>query len=74
MDSKRLVAFTQRLWPHGSPMRFVHRFSDSGLHTTLMIAIVLLATLALVQAVRVGVSVWLLDPVVVQGHSQPPHR
>jgi len=48
---------------------FLHRFSDSGLHTGLMVAVIALATLALVQAVSVGVAVWQLDPVVVQGSS-----
>lgn len=48
---------------------FLHRFSDSGLHTGLMVAVIALATLALVQAVSMGVAVWQLDPVVVQGSS-----
>jgi hypothetical protein len=60
MDSKRI------------PRRFLHRFSDSGLHITLMIAIVLLSGVALFKAVSLGVAVWQLEPVLVQG--QAPKR
>ncbi len=54
----------------GSPSRrFPHRFSDSGLHTTLMAAVLAIAALALLQAVTTGVAIWQLDTVVVQGQS-----
>lgn len=49
--------------------RFLHRFSDSALHTGLMVAVVALVGLALAQAISMGVAVWQLDPVVVQGSS-----
>jgi len=48
-----------------------HRFSDSWLHNLLLIAVLLLALLAVVRALSFGVAVWELEPVVVQGHSQP---
>lgn len=67
MDSKhRLGKHASSLLQRG-PRRFLHRFSDSGLHTTLMVAIVLLTGIALYQAFSVGVAVWQLEPVVVQG-------
>lgn len=53
-----------------SPRRFIHRFSDSGLHTTLMVAVIALVALALVKAISVGVAVWQLDTVVVQGQAK----
>jgi hypothetical protein len=50
--------------------RFLHRFSDSMLHTSLMVALGLLVCGVIFKALTVGVSVWLLDPVVVQGQAQ----
>lgn len=47
--------------------RGLHLYSDSALHTTLMIAVVAIATLAVMQALSVGVRVWQLETVVVQG-------
>ena len=48
---------------------FLHRFSDSALHTGLMAAVIALVLLALAQAISMGVAVWRLDPVLVQGSS-----
>jgi len=74
MDRKHLAsALARHLKPH-SAMQFLHRFSDSALHTTLMLAIVVLATVTLVKALSVGVAVWILEPVAVQGQSQSPRR
>ncbi len=69
MDSKHWLGSLQSLRQHGS-MRFLHRFSDSALHTVLMLAVLLLTVLALFRAASLGVAVWQLEPVVVQGQSQ----
>lgn len=71
-SSKTWLAWTQRgkSEEDGAPRRFLHRFSDSGLHTTLMVAIVAIVALTLVQAVTMGVAVWQLDTVVVQGQAK----
>lgn len=69
MDSKHWLDSLQALRHHGS-MRFLHRFSDSALHTVLMLAVLVLTVLALFQAASLGVAVWQLEPVVVQGQSQ----
>ncbi|MDI4633686.1 hypothetical protein J7U46_11550 [Pelomonas sp. V22] len=68
MNTKSLLA-TARSWRHQpqGPKTYLHRFSDSALHTTLMIAIVVVASLAVVKAIEVGVTVWQLDKVVVTG-------
>lgn len=50
--------------------RAMHRFSDGALHTVLMAAIIAVAVMAVVQMINVGVQMWQLDPVVVQGKSQ----
>lgn len=68
MNSKSLLALS-RQWLHQHPRRFLHRFSDSVLHSTLMIAVVVLATLAMVKAVDMGITVWQLDRVVVTGQA-----
>jgi hypothetical protein len=57
--------------PDNPKIRSLHRFSDSWLHNLLLIAVLLLALLAVVRALSFGVAVWELEPVVVQGHSQP---
>ena len=50
------------------PMRFLHHFSDSLLHTSLLVAIVLLASLTLYQAASSTLGlVWQLEPVLVHG-------
>jgi hypothetical protein len=52
-------------------MRFLHRFSDSLLHTSLLVAIVLLAGLTLYHAVSSSSGiVWVLEPVLVQGQAK----
>ncbi len=50
--------------------REMHRFSDSAMHTALMAAIIAVAVMAVVQMVNVGVQMWQLEPVVVQGKAQ----
>lgn len=68
MNSKSLLA-AARNWRHQQhgPKTYLHRFSDSVLHTTLMIAVVIVASLAVAKAIEVGVTVWQLDKVVVTG-------
>jgi len=52
-------------------MRFLHRFSDSLLHTSLLVAIVLLAGLALYHTISSSTGiVWVLEPVLVQGQAK----
>ena len=60
--------------PDSPKIRSLHRFSDSWLHNLLLIAVLLLALVALVKALSLGVAVWQLEPVVVAGHPQPPPR
>ncbi len=48
----------------------LHRFSDGAMHTALMAAVIAVAVMAVVQMVNMGVQMWRLDPVVVQGKSQ----
>lgn len=50
--------------------RAMHRFSDGAMHTALMAAIIAVAVMAVVQMVNVGVQMWQLEPVVVQGKAQ----
>lgn len=73
MNSKSLAAFAERFRDHG-PMSLLHKFSDSGLHTALLIAVVLIAAVALVKAVTLTVQMWTLEPVVIHGQSKttPP--
>lgn len=59
-----------RAGPAGTEEPALHRFSDGALHSALMVAVILVAVLAVVQALRVGTLMWQLDPVVVQGKSQ----
>lgn len=68
MNSKSLLA-AARNWRHQphSPKTYLHRFSDSALHTSLMIAVVVVATLVMVKVIEMGVTVWQLDKVVVTG-------
>jgi len=68
MNSKSLSAVARR-WRdlHQGPKSYLHRFSDSALHTSLMIAVVVVATLVMVKAIEMGVTVWQLDKVVVTG-------
>lgn len=51
--------------------RAMHRFSDGAMHTVLMAAIIAVAVMAVAQMISVGVQMWQLEPVVVQGKSQP---
>lgn len=70
----RSSADQDRSAPSPSPSRSLHiphRFSDSALHSSLMIAVLTVAALAVVQAFSVGVLMWRLDPVVVTGKAQP---
>lgn len=73
MNSKSLLA-AARSWrdQRQGPKTYLHRFSDGALHTTLMIAVVVLATLVMVKAVDVGVTVWQLETVYITG--QPSGR
>ena len=73
MDSKTLIGIIR---PEDKPagQRFLHRFSDSLLHSSLMIAIVLLVSVVMFKAISVGVSVWMLEPVVIQGQAKTPGR
>jgi len=67
MNTKTLSA---RHTPRRS-MRFLHRFSDSLLHTSLLVAIMLLAGLTLYHAVSSSSGiVWVLEPVLVQGQAK----
>ncbi|MEH0166078.1 hypothetical protein ABT392_19375 [Paucibacter sp. JuS9] len=68
MNSKSLVAVA-RHWRERLPGKksYLHRFSDSALHTTLMVAVVILATLVMIKVVEVGVTVWQLEKVVITG-------
>lgn len=68
MNSKSLLAVA-RHWRDLQPgsKSYLHRFSDGALHTVLMVAVIVLATLALVKIVEVGVTVWQLDKVVITG-------
>lgn len=57
----------------GSPTndeRSMHRFSDGAMHTALMAAVIAVAVIAVVQMINVGVQMWQLEPVVVQGKAQ----
>ncbi len=57
----------------GSPThdeRSLHRFSDGAMHTVLMAAVIAVAVMAVVQMINVGVQMWQLEPVVVQGKAQ----
>ncbi|HEX2012198.1 MAG TPA: hypothetical protein VJN44_14785 [Roseateles sp.] len=67
MDSRKslIERLHQRLG-----MRMLHRFSDSALHTGLLVAIMAIVALTLVQAITTGVAVWQLDTVVVQGQAK----
>lgn len=54
----------------------LHEFSDSGLHTTLLIALLLLAVAGIVDAVFFTPEgqtpvIWRLEPVTVMGKSVP---
>jgi hypothetical protein len=75
MDT-RFPHVMQRSSPHhdSSPPRgslhVPHHFSDSALHSSLMVAVLAVAALAVVQAFNVGVLMWRLDPVVVTGKAQ----
>ena len=60
----------QRSRPEGDRTG-LHRFSDGLLHSALMAAIIAMATIAVVQALEVGVTMWTLEPVVIQGKAQP---
>ncbi|MDH0867678.1 hypothetical protein [Mitsuaria sp. GD03876] len=59
-----------RTAPATNDERAMHRFSDGALHTVLMAAIIAVAVMAVAQMISVGVRMWQLDPVVVQGKSQ----
>lgn len=59
-----------RAGPPGHEEPALHHFSDGALHSALMAAVILVAVLAVVQALRVGTLMWQLEPVVVQGKSQ----
>lgn len=74
MNSKPLAALAERFKHHHGPMSLLHKFSDSGLHTALLIAVVLIAAAALVKAVTLTVQMWTFEPVVVHGKasSTPP--
>lgn len=66
MNVKSLLA-PGRFHRAANPKSFLHRFSDSVLHTSLMVAVVLIATLAMVKAVDMGITIWQLDRVVIEG-------
>lgn len=68
MNSKSLLAVA-RHWRdlHPGKKSYLHRFSDGALHTTLMVAVVILATLVMIKVVEVGVTVWQLEKVVITG-------
>lgn len=68
-SSKRKRGIARQIRDIGHHHSFVHRFSDSLLHTGLLIAVVMLAALALVKAVDMGITIWQLDRVVIQGQS-----
>ncbi|MBO9686433.1 MAG: hypothetical protein J7598_07455 [Mitsuaria chitosanitabida] len=74
MDIKLSQALHGRGRSHAPPVRneerALHRFSDGALHSALMAAVILVAVLAVVQALRVGTLMWQLEPVVIQGKSQ----
>ena len=73
MNSKSLLAVARRLRGDAQGNKtYLHRFSDSALHTTLMIAVVIVATLVMVKVIEMGVTVWQLDKVVITG--QPSSR
>lgn len=59
-----------RTGPPAHDEHTLHRFSDSAMHTALMAAIIAVAVMAVVQMINVGVQMWQLEPVVVQGKAQ----
>ncbi|WP_423599271.1 hypothetical protein [Roseateles sp. MS654] len=59
-----------RTGPPANDERTLHRFSDGAMHTALMAAIIAVAVMAVVQMINVGVQMWQLEPVVVQGKAQ----
>lgn len=69
------LGFTHRVHGADSSMptqgsrsrRWLHRLSDSALHVSLLLAVLVVAALAVLQSLGGGVTVWLLDPVVVHG-------
>ncbi|MDM4764619.1 hypothetical protein [Pelomonas sp. SE-A7] len=67
MDSQTLLTAARRWRAEHMIKSYVHRFSDSWLHSALMIAVVVVATIAMVKAIEVGVTVLQLDKVVVTG-------
>lgn len=52
-------------------MRFLHRFSDSLLHTVLMVGLALLVGLVLYEALTFSYEYWRLDTVFVHGQAKP---
>ncbi|MCV2370806.1 hypothetical protein [Roseateles oligotrophus] len=54
----------------------IHTFSESGLHTALLVALILLLVISLVDALFFTPEgstpmLWRLDPVVISGQAQP---
>jgi hypothetical protein len=73
MNSKIWLNIAQRIRPH-EPLQRLHQFSDSALHSWLLVALLAIAALTVYQGINTAVAVWLLEPVVVQGQSVPPAR
>jgi hypothetical protein len=73
MTSHRLLSL---LHPRAQPsdsIGLLHRFSDSMLHTGLMLALLLLASLAVFKIIdTITVTVWQLEPVLVTAQPYVP--
>ncbi|MDN3921986.1 hypothetical protein [Roseateles violae] len=74
MNSHRLLSLIHPSRARTSDsMGLLHRFSDSVLHTTLMLALVLLGALALYKIIdTITLTIWQLEPVVVTGQAKAP--
>ncbi|HEY1089729.1 MAG TPA: hypothetical protein VGE47_01420 [Burkholderiaceae bacterium] len=70
MSSIHLPAFVRQwrqLHARNAQQRsYLHDFSETALHSLLMVAVVGVATIAMIEAVDMGVKVWQLDRVVVE--------
>jgi hypothetical protein len=73
MNSPRLLSLLHHRARPLDSMGPLHRFSDSMLHTGLMLALLLLASLAVFKIIdTITVTVWQLEPVLITAQPYVP--